>query len=68
MVLTWSTSFFYFTTRKSGAQEVIEMTSNNNPLYKWLKRTGCIGLFRNVGELKDIRLSTCWKEQDFDVC
>jgi hypothetical protein len=68
MALTGKISFFYFTTRKSGAQEVVEITNTVNPLYRWLKRTGCIGMFRDVGEFKDIRLSTCWKEQDLDVC
>jgi hypothetical protein len=45
----------------------VEITSNINPLCNWLNKTGHIDLFRDVGELKDIRLSTCWKEQDLDV-
>ena len=52
----------------SGAQEVVEITSTINPLYKGLKRTGYIGMFRDLGEFKGIRLSTCWQEQDLDVC
>jgi len=68
MSLTGTISFFYFTTRKSSAQEIVEITSTINPLYKGLKRTGYVGMFRDVGEFKDIRLSTCCKEQDLDVC